>query len=193
MWNIFEYPFVGLGIAVLAMIALWLLWIFKPEKKRKWHPLIPFIIIVLSFAVEYFVQTDREKILGAIDKGIRAFENQKIELIKEIISDDYSDSHHASKESLTAHCHVLFETAAIEKVTFLSREMLIEDNRATFTAEMFVKFAEESEIAKIGKAFLIVKARFHFIKTPTKRWLINNSESLELDRKQITWGEVNKI
>jgi len=224
MWNVFEYPFVGIGAAVLVMLGLWLLWILKPDKRRRWHPLIPLGIIVLSFAVAYFVQTDKEKILNAINIGIKAFEERKIEPIKEIIADDYADTAHSSKDMIIAYCQAMFQMAMIEKVTFLSRETVIEDNHApletghlrwlsgifdsfsltghaTFIMEVLIKFSEESEIAKMGKPFLIVKARFSFKKTPDKnrssqgfaptRWLINSSEILELDRKQVNWGELH--
>ncbi|MFA5291482.1 MAG: hypothetical protein WC496_00450 [Phycisphaerae bacterium] len=190
MWNVFEYPFVGIAAAGVVMFGLWLLWILKPDKRRRWHPLIPLGIVALAFAVSYFVQTDKEKILNAINIGIKAFEEQKIEPIKEIIADDYADTAHSSKDTIIAYCQAMIQTAMIEKLTFLSRGTVVEDNHATFTMEALIKFSEESEIARMGKSFLIVKARFSFEKTPDKRWLINSSEILELDRKQVNWGEL---
>jgi hypothetical protein len=193
MWNIFEYPFVGIGIAVVVMAGLWVYGMFRPDKKHWWHPFIPILIIIAAFAVAYFVQTDNEKILYTINKGIKAFEEQKIEPIREIIADDYSDQFHSSKELIVAYCQGLFETAAVEKLSFLNRETIIEDGKAAFTMEALVKFAEQSQIAQMGKGFMIVKARFHFKKMPDKKWLINSSEILELDRKQINWSEMKGI
>jgi len=190
MWNIFEYPFVGIGIAVLSIIGLELFRTLRPEKKRWWHLFVPVVIMALSFAIAFFVQTDKEKILSAVNKGIKAFEERKIEPIREIIADDYFDAANSSKELIVAYCQALFETAMIDRVTFISRKTEIEDNKAAFTAEAFINFAEESEIAKMGKPFLIVKARFYFKKTPDKKWLINSSEILELDRKTVNWGEI---
>ncbi|MBU2457322.1 MAG: hypothetical protein KKE31_01635 [Planctomycetes bacterium] len=171
MWNIFEYPFTGIAAAIVSMIAIWLFRILKPDKKHWWQMLVPAVIIVSSFAIAFFVQTDREKILGAVNKGIKAFEERKIEPIREIIADDYFDAVHSSKEYIIAYCQALFETAMIDRVTFISRKTEIENNQAVFTTEAFVKFAEESEIAKMGKPFLIVKARFYFKKTPDKSGL----------------------
>ncbi len=190
MWNIFEYPFVGIGLAIASMIGLWIFGAFWPDKKRKWHFAVPFVIAILAFAIAFFVQTDREKILGAVNKGIKAFEEQNIEPIKEIIADDYSDAAHSSKELILAYCEALFRTAMVEKVTMYSREIKIDGSSATFTTEAFVKFAQDSEVAKMGKAFLIVKTRLYFKKTPAKKWLINSSEILELDRKAVNWGEM---
>jgi hypothetical protein len=193
MWNIYEYPFVGIGIAAIVLAGLWVYGMFRPDKKRKWHPLIPIGIVILAVAISYFVQTDKEKIIGAINKGIAAFEKQKIEPIKEIIADGYFDTAHSSKEYIIAYCQGLFETAAIERVTFLSQQIQIENDKAVFTLEVMVKFAEQSHAAQMGKSFLIVKVRFNFKKTPDKKWLINGSEILELDRKTVNWSEIKSI
>jgi hypothetical protein len=191
MWNVFEYPFTGIAVAVVVTAGLVLFGLFKPEKKRRWHPLIPLVIVVLAFAVSHFVQTDKEKIRGAINKGIRAFEELRIEPIREVIADDYSDPFHSSKEYIVAYCQAIMQSAMVDKVTFLSDETIIEGNKATFAAEMVVKFTEESEVSKMGTPFLIIKARFHFEKTADKKWLINSCEVLELDRKAVNWGELH--
>jgi len=192
MLNIFEYPFVGIGLAVVSMIALWIFGAFFPQKRRRWHFAVPFVIAILAFAVAFFVQTDREKILSAVSKGIKAFELQNIEPISRIIADDYSDAAHSSKELILAYCQALFQTATVEKVTTFSRNTEIKGVKAVFTTEALVKFTENSEIARMGKAFLIVKARFYFKKTQPQadKWLINSSEILELDRNPVSWNQL---
>jgi len=219
MWNVFEYPFVGIGLAIFSMIALWIFGAFWPDKKRKWHFAIPFVIIGLSFAIAYFVQTDKEKIQNAVNKGIKAFQTQNIEPIKEIIADDYTDTAHSSKELIIAYCQALFQTATVEKITIYSRQIEIgsahstsshpsslrdfggqagqagspqvEDSKAAFTMEALVKFTENSQMAQMGKPLLLVKARFNFGKTPQKRWLINSCEILELDRNPVNWNQMH--
>ncbi|MGB8225841.1 MAG: hypothetical protein WCE45_03085 [Sedimentisphaerales bacterium] len=190
MFNIFEYPFVGIGLAVVVMVGLWIFDAIRPDKKRKWHFAVPFVIAALAFAISYFVQTDKEKIFGAVNKGVKAFEQQKIEPIKEIVADDYADLHHSSKDLIVAYCQALFQTATVEKISIFSRQIEIQGDKATFTVEGLVKFTEKSEMAKMGKPFLIVKARLHFKKTPQKKWLINSSEILELDRQAVNWGQL---
>lgn len=190
-FNIFEYPFIGIGIAFLSMIAFWLYRIFRPDKKRKWHFAVPFIIIALAFGLCFLVQTDREKIYAAFNTGIKSFQLQKIEPIRQIIADDYSDAANGSKELLVAYCQALFQVAPVEKVTTFSRQTQIEHTTAAFTIESMVKFTEQSEIAKMGKPALIIKARLHFKKTPDKKWLITGSEILELDRKPVNWNQLH--
>jgi hypothetical protein len=199
MWNIFEYPFVGIGLAVISMIALWIFGAFRPDKKRKWHFAIPFVIIGLSLAIEYFVQTDKEKITAAVNKGIKAFETQDIQPIREIIADDYYDTAHSSKEFIVAYCQALFETATADKITIYSSSLemdstgspQVKDSNATFTMEVLVRFAGNSQPAQMGKPLMLVKARLRFEKTPNKRWLINSCEILELDRNQVNWGQLH--
>jgi hypothetical protein len=202
MWNIFEYPFVGIGAAIFSMIALWILGAFWPEKKRKWHFAIPFVIMGLAFAIAYLVQTDKEKIQSAVNKGIKAFETQNIQLIREIIADDYRDTRHSSKELIVAHCQELFETATVDKITINSSQLEINDSNATFTMEVLVKFTENSRPAQMGKPMLFVKTRVKFEKTQDKnptsprlrrtRWLIVNSEILELDRNPVNWNYIRE-
>lgn len=189
-WNVFEYPFVGIGIAAIVTLGLWIYETFRPERKKIWHLFIPASIVIFSVALSYFVQTDNEKILAAVDKGIKAFKDKNIEPIREIVADDYSDMLHSSKEYIIAYCQALFETAAIDKVTFFSRKMDIENTKATFTFEAMVKFAENSRIALMGKPFLIVKAKLYFRKTADKKWLITSSEILELDRNPVDWRQI---
>ncbi|MGA2916004.1 MAG: hypothetical protein ABSE89_08275 [Sedimentisphaerales bacterium] len=190
MWNIFEYPFAGIGAAIIVFIALWIFRAVCPDKKRWWQLFIPLLIVIAAVAVAYFVETDKEKIQGAINKGIKAFEQQKIEPIKEIVADDYTDPYHSSKDIIIAYCQALFQTATVEKISIFSRQIEIQDDKATFTVEGLVKFTEQSEIAKMGKPFMIVKARFYFRKTIQKKWLINSSEILELDRQAVNWGQM---
>jgi len=175
------------------MIGLWLVGIFFPQKRRMWHAVIPFIILLLAFAVAFLVQTDREKILSAVKKGVKAFETQNIEPMKEIIADDYSDLSNSSKEYVLAYCQALFQTAMVEKITMYSRQTEISSDKATFTAKALVKFDKNSDIARMGKEFLLVKARFYFGKTPNKKWIIYSSEILELDRKAVDWNMIKSI
>ncbi len=191
MWNIFEYPFVGIGIAIILFIILWIFRAVKPDKKRWWQLFIPLLIAIAAVAVLYFVQTDKEKIQNAISKGIKAFEQQKIEPISEIIADDYNDPYHSSKDLIIAYCQAIFQTATVQKITTFNRETKINGDKATYTVEGLVKFTEQSEIAKMGKPFMIVKARFYFQKTPQKKWLIYRSEILEIDRKPVNWGQLH--
>ncbi|MCE5339571.1 MAG: hypothetical protein LLF92_00395 [Planctomycetaceae bacterium] len=190
LWNPFEFPFLGIGIGLFVFIVFWIFRVVCPDKKRHWHYLLPLAIYIAAFAVSYFVQTVNEKILGTVNKGIKAFQQRNVASIEEIMADNYSDSLHPSKTYIVAYCQGLFETAMVDKVTFLSRQTDIQNGKATMTFEAMVKFAEQSRIAQMGKGFLIVKAKLYFEKTADKRWRINSSEIIELDRNPIDWSKI---
>ncbi|MDD5134236.1 MAG: hypothetical protein PHP01_02340 [Phycisphaerae bacterium] len=190
MFNIFEYPFAGIGIAVLSMMVFWLYNAFYPAGRKWWHFTVPFIIASSAFATAFFVQTDKEKIQAVVYIGIKAFEKRDIKPVNEIVADDYNDFSCSSKEQLLAYCRTLFQFAAVEKVTIFSREIKVYGQRGIFKAEMMVKFAEDSDIAEAGKTFMIVKARFYFKKIPQGKWVIYNSEILELDRQPVNWNQL---
>jgi len=190
MWNVFEFPFLGIAIGLTVFICFWIFRVVCPSRKRRWHYFVPLAIYIAAFAVSYFVETDNEKVLAVLNKGISAFQQRDIQPIKEIIADDYADSLHSSKTYIVAYCQGLFETAMVDKVTFLSRKTDIQGGSATMTFEASVKFAEQSHIAQMGKSFLFIKAKLYFEKTADKRWLINSSEILELDRNPIDWKQI---
>lgn len=190
MWNVFEFPFVGIGIGLIVFVGFWIFRVVCPSRKRRWHYFVPLAIYIAAFAVAYLVQTDNEKILAVVNRGIRAFQKMDIQPIKEIIADDYADSLHSSKTYIVAYCQGFFETAMVEKVTFLSRRTDIQAAKAVMTFEASVKFAEQSHIAQMGKSFLFIKAKLYFEKTADKRWLINSSEILEIDRTPIDWKQI---
>jgi hypothetical protein len=192
MWNPFEYPFVGIALGLLTFIVLWVYRTVRPEKKKRWHYFLPLGIYIFSFALAFLIRTDNEKITSVVNRGIRGFQQQQIQPIEQIIAENYSDSLHSSKAYIVAYCQAMFQTAAIEKVTFFSRKTEIQGGKATFLFEAMVKFTEQSHIAQMGKPFIIVKARFYLAKTADKHWLINSSEILELDRNPIDWNQIPK-
>jgi hypothetical protein len=190
LWDPFEFPFLGIAIGLTVFVGFWIFRVVCPDKKRRWNYFIPLAIYIAAFAVSYFVETDNEKILGTVNKGIKAFQQRNVTMIEEIMAENYSDSLHSSKTYIVAYCQGLFETAMVDKVTFLSRKTDIQNGKAIMTLEASVKFAENSHIAQMGKSFLFVKAKLYFEKTTDKRWLINSSEILELDRNPIDWSKI---
>jgi len=193
MLNPVEQPFMLLAAAVISLPVLWLVRVFLPDKHRLWQTVIPLILVLLAFGLDFFVATDREKIADCIHTGIEAFKAKDITPIKEIIAADYSDSAHVSRELIIAYCQALFEIAPVKKVTLQSTNTQIDPPKATFTTEAVVRFAEESEPARPGKPFLIIKARLYLRKNPEKKWLIYSSEIFELDRQPINWNQIKNI
>ncbi|MBN1787658.1 MAG: hypothetical protein JW806_04620 [Sedimentisphaerales bacterium] len=193
MWNPYEYPFLGAVIAVAVMIILWLFGIFWPEKRRRWHPVIPLVILAAALALTFFAQTTKEKITAAIKQGAKSFETQNIELFAQIVADDYGDTSNKSKENLLKYCQSVFPRAQVEKITFYGKEFDITGDRATFTVKALIKFGANSPVAQMGKEYLLLKGKFYFRRTSDKRWLIYNSEVLEIDKKAFNWQRLKSL
>lgn len=151
---------------------------------------MPFVIVGLAFGLDFIVKTDYEKINTALYRALEGFEAQQISPIEEVIADDYADPVNASRDLILAYCQGLFHFAVVRKISVIHKEIIIEGHRAIFTAEAVVHFAEESDIAKMGKSLMLVKGRLFLKKTHDRKWLIYSSELLELDRKSINWQQV---
>jgi len=70
MWNIFEYPWTGIVVALAVQIVLTILHIVKPQTRKLWHTAIPVLIIALAFGIDYFVKTDREQLNALINEAL---------------------------------------------------------------------------------------------------------------------------
>ena len=190
MFNIFQQPWT---LIVTATICLLIVLIFRSvfiDKRKWWQLALPFVIVGLAFGLDFIVKTDYEKINTALYRALEGFEAQQISPIEEVIADDYADPVNASRDLILAYCQGLFHFAVVRKISVIHKEIIIEGHRAIFTAEAVVHFAEESDIAKMGKSLMLVKGRLFLKKTHDRKWLIYSSELLELDRKSINWQQV---
>ncbi|MHC4239449.1 MAG: hypothetical protein ACYSUC_06790, partial [Planctomycetota bacterium] len=62
MLNIFQQPWTILLVAVITSLAISIYrWLF-PEKSRRWQLLVPLVIALAGFALDFLVKTDLEKI-----------------------------------------------------------------------------------------------------------------------------------
>ncbi len=183
MWNVFEKPYLLLIIAAVSVPTVFVYRCFSPALKRRWQFIIPAAIVLLAFAADWIIATDTEKINAAFDDCLAAYAAERIEPIQTAIADDYSDPYNADKTLLIAFCKAMFTELPCEKITVVSRNLIIADSTAALTAEAIFVF-EPNAAENIGKSFLIIKGVLTFYKR-NDRWLILSSEVLELDRKPI--------
>ena len=190
MFNIFQQPWTLIVVGTVCLPAALVFRAVFADKRRWWQLVLPFAIVGLAFGLDLIVKTDYEKIRTALSRAVDSFEAQRISPIEEVIADDYTDPANDSRELILAYCEGLFHFAGVKKISTLGEEITIEKQRAKFTAEVMVRFADESEIARMGKPFMLVKGRLLLRKTDDKKWLIYSSELLEIDRKGVTWRQI---
>ncbi|MHC4124813.1 MAG: hypothetical protein ACYSSI_14645, partial [Planctomycetota bacterium] len=158
MYNVFEHPWTVLIVAFTALIIVVIIRSVLPDKCHLWHFFIPVLIGVVAFGLDYFVETDLEKIISVVAEAVKAVEQEETNTIERIISDKYHDSFHRNKERLMLHSKAVLSQPLVEKniKTILSTEIL--HSKATVLLTVRTIFDKRSFIAHNIK-LLFTKAR----------------------------------
>ena len=189
MWNIFEQPWTLLIAAVISLIIIVIVRAFLPEKKKYWQWLLPVLLVVLAFGLDFFIKTDLEKIKTVIDTGVKAVRNEDPPTIENIIADDYKDSRHSNKKALIQHCRFFLSQPLIDKTYTTIRKTNISAPNATVVMLVRMSIDKESEIAGFTN-IMLVKAEVHLKKQQDNNWLITRTEILALNNQPAKWRDI---
>jgi hypothetical protein len=190
VYDIFEQPRTLLIIAIVVFFATSIFRWILPEKRRWWQWLIPVLFALAGFALDWLVKTDLEKINNLIKAGAKAVEQENPEGIRTIISPDYSDSYHNTKEDLMYYCRLLLSQPLVEKTKKTALAVQISPPQATAALTTMTRFERESHVYQNFKPILLIKIRLYLQKQPDKSWLIDQAEVLELDRQPVNWRQI---
>jgi hypothetical protein len=178
------------GAAVLVLFGTLTFRSIFPEKRRWWQPALPAFIVMAAFGTDLLVQTDREKINALLKKGMKAVEQKNLDALAAIISADYYDSFHKSKQELLAHSWREMERSGVQKIKKNSALVQMSPPQATANLIVVVRFEQDSYVAQNYKPWLLIKLRINLQNQPDKSWLVNRAEVLEVDRQPVQWREV---
>jgi len=190
MFDLFEQPWTLVGAAVLVLFGMLTFRSVLPEKRRWWQLAVPAFIVAAAFATDLLVQTDREEIYALLKKGMKAIEQEDPNALAAIISADYNDSYHNSKQELMAHTWRQMERSGVQKIKKNSALIQVSPPHASANIIVVVRFEQDSYIAQNYKPWLLIKIRINFQKQPDKSWLINRAEVLEVDKQPVQWRQV---
>ena len=192
MFNIFENPWGLLIAAFAALLALWVLRSVSPEKMRWWFWLAPALIAGAAFAVDFLIETDREKIENVIYTLAKAVEEEKCDVITSLISDNYSDSFHKTKKQLVTRCKGRLAEPLVERAIprIVSVEQSSPNSIVIFTVR--VLFDKQSDVSQLYKPDIFFKVQAKLEKQPDSRWLINTIEIIEIDRLPAEWQTITQ-
>ena len=185
MTNIFEQPWlllivagvVFLGVAVFRDVLppgrVWLFW------------LLPVVIAIAAFGIDYFVQTDKEKVEAVLAKACRAVEGEDIRALEPLISNDYRDSVHPSKQALLNHFGERLSKPVIEKIVsaIVSLDIKPPDATVVFTAR--VMFDPKGPVYEYRKMMLF-KLQAD-LKREVGEWFFSRTEILTIDLQPAGW------
>ena len=193
MYNIFEKPWTLLIVAVVVLFIIFIVRTFKPEKRRWWQLMIPFIIAVSAFAIDIFVETDLESINSLIKSCIKASKNEDADTIETFIASDYHDSLHQDKKEIMVYCRAILSEPAVKRFVKLNQSIELLSSNATVLLKGFIFFEEESHFYKELKPAMAVKFELGLKKYPNRKWQINRGELLEIDNQPVDWEEVQSL
>jgi len=188
MWDVFEQPWTLLGAAVIVLLVVLTIRSVLPEKRRSWQWLLPLGVAALALGLDAAVATDREKINGLVKAGIRAAEQEDCAAIARLLSPDYEDSYHKSKETIMSRCRTRLVPPAIEKVRKIASEVRITPPEATATFTVLLQFDKNSFWAQNYKPSALVVMQFYVRKQSDGTWLVRRAEVVEVDKMPVTWS-----
>ena len=190
MTNIFETPLLLLLTAVLSAGGIFVFRAVFPEKNRSYQYLIPLLIAAAGLGADYFVKTDHEKISIAINRLYDSVQNEDINILEGLISDNYTDTFHDSKNAILERCRRAFVYAAIKKnyQDILTLQVTSDTARAEVIARTV--FEKDTPPARNYKPLVETLISIQLKKDPSGRWLITRIELLEVDRQSLDWSRI---
>jgi hypothetical protein len=193
MWNIFEQPWTLLAAAVIAFLVLLALRRTIQEKNLPYLWLLPPLLALLAFGLDYLVETDLEKIKAVITTAVTAVEDENADAIDPIIADNYRDSLHNTKSDLLYYCRRRLSEPLIEKNIARIVSIEISGTQAVAIFTVRIVFDQRSYIAQAYKQLILTKVELTLQKQPDNQWLISSAELLEIDLQPTSWRDIKQI
>ncbi|MHC4394978.1 MAG: hypothetical protein ACYS1A_04920 [Planctomycetota bacterium] len=193
MFQIFEHPWGLLITAAVATLILLIIRAVLPDKRRWWQWLLPLLIAVAAFGLDYLVQTDTEKIKALMKIAATAVEEENPDAIEPLISPYYRDSFHPSKQRLMSYCRTTLSRPLIEEGIMRMGKIEFSSPATTATAifTVRIRFDQQSYIYDF-KREMFVKVKLDLQKEPDSRWLIRRSEIIAVDLQPTGWKDIKQ-
>ena len=185
MTNIFEQPRLLLIVAGVVFLGVAFFRDLLPPRRAWIFWLLPVVIAVAAFGIDYLVQTDREKIEAVLAKASRAVEREDIKAIEPLIWKNYSDSVHPSKQELLDHFRERLDEPIIEKIVpaIVSLDIKPSEAKVIFTAR--VMFDPKGPVYEYQKMMLF-KLEANLTKEAGE-WFFSRTEILTINLQPAGW------
>jgi hypothetical protein len=185
MTNIFEQPWLLLIVAGVVFLVVAFFRDLLPPKRAWLFWLLPVVIAIAAFAIDYLVQTDKEKIEAVLAKASRAVEKEDIKSLEPLIWENYSDSVHPSRQALLDHFKLRLSEPIIEKIVpeIVSLDIKPSEAKIEFTAR--VMFDPKGPVYEYQKMMLF-KLEANLIKE-NGRWFFSRTEILTINLQPAGW------
>lgn len=189
MYDIFQSPWVLIGVSAAVWLVAAIIRVMFPEKKHWWHMAAAVVIFAAAFGVDYFVQTDREKIDSLIDRGIEATVAADVEGVGAIIGDNYADRVHKSKADFVDTCRAYFRRPTVESIKRSYYKVTITGISAVVDMNAVVHLAgENSEMPTIQ--MIPVKLKIACTRNGEKDWTVSSADLVEMNNNPVNWNDI---
>ena len=188
MTNVFEQPWLLLIVAVVAFMGVFIFRDVLPRKGKWVFWVAPTFIASLAIALDYFVQTDNEKVATVIRKAVRAVEREDVNAIAPLISEDYKDSFNGSKKELIWYCRARLSEPIIEKNVLRIVSLKVTGGDADAVFSVRTVFDPKRSISGYVQMMLF-KFQAEFQKQGDK-WLFSKVELIEIDMHPADWHHI---
>jgi len=189
MMYIYEHTWPGLILAAIAfLIIIWSNQFVFPKIKL-WQWLLVLIVAFGSVAIDYFIQTDNEKIRAVTTKIVKAAQNEDVDTIGNCITDDYHDSINENKTAFLDRARSRFSDNIIEKNVLSIISVDIHNPSASSIFTVRVLFDPRGPVYDYQKQ-MIFKLEARLTKQTDGSWLISRLEVMEVDMHPINWSNI---
>jgi len=185
MTNIFEHPCLLLIVAGVVFLGVAFFRDLLPPRRAWVFWLLPIVIEIAAFAIDYLVQTDKEKIESVLAKASRAVEKEDIRAIEPLIWENYSDSVHPSKQELLDHFRRQLSEPVIEKIVPAIVSLEIKPAEATVVFTARVMFDPRGPVYEYQKMMLF-KLEANLTKDGSE-WFFSRTEILTINLQPAGW------
>lgn len=187
MYDIFHTPWPIAIASVVVWLIVSMIRLTMPDKGRKWHMLIPLLMLISAFAIDYFVQTDREKLDTVIDNSIAAAVACDIAAIDALVAADYSDRVHRSKPAIMSAAKRFLREPILEKVKKTNCLITVNNASATINIAAIVHLNPQSQYAAVTR-IVPIKMEIECTKTPDGVWLVSSANITAVNNTAATWN-----
>jgi hypothetical protein len=189
--NIFEQPWLLLIIAGALFLGVFAFRGLLPQRRMWLFWLLPVIIAVGGLALDFFVKTDTEKVKKVIAKAVKAVEMENTDALEPLISSNYRDSLHITREFLLNHCRWRLAEPIIEKNIHRVVSLEIKPPKASAVFTVRVVFDPQGPVYEYRK-IMPFKLRADFEKQD-REWFFSRVEILEIDLQPADWRRIQAI
>ena len=179
MYDIYENPWLLFSVSIFVLVVVVMYRRMCPDKCRFWQLIIPFALMASAFGIDHFVRTDHEKIELVVKQGVRSAVDADMDMLKPIVSPNYSDNRYISKQDLLNSLGKLTTKANIIRIKIRQNFITIAGTEATSKMRITLFMQPESEYAP-ANSLMFIELELKFEKH-RDNWLVRSMNVVSLN------------